>query len=1124
MVKRVGGMMKRIFILLLYCILLIQFTSVIAVNPLYFKTIGTSNGLSNGWVRCFYQDNYDLMWIGTSDGLNRYDGVQFKVYRPILADGSEQGNITINFIAPKNSDTLLVGTDLGLYTYSYLTDEFVLSDIISDQIPILSIDTDQNGQHWIGSNRGIYVISPANVIEKRFENLPDQKNIINDNYISKIHADGNNNIWIGTKKGLSLYISQSDSFLQFFADGKDGSLSGNDVISITEDMNGNIWLGTLHNGVNLAKYKNGNYVFEQVIEGVIIDLMADSNNTLWVGHGAGGGITLIDINNFTIENIKTVKLKSNPYDTKTISENSIVCIYEDKTKNIWIGTFGKGISFNSVYDKNFTIVQEMNGSEESISNNLVNGFLEDKNYFWIATEGGLDRYDKKTGIYKHYYNIPNDKHSLASNAIFSLFKDSRDNFWVGTWSGGLHRYDYKNDRFDRFYTTEKPGSLSNMNVFSINEDKNGNLLVTTDGGGFNVFNYKTETFTVFQHNSNDTCSIGDNYMDNVHVTKKGDIIIGLYTQINRFDPQNNCFEELRIAPQHSNNVVVGNTIDIFEDSNENLWFGTSTGLIKYDINSHTSTEYTIKDGLPSNTILSIEEDDEGNLWLGTGLGLSKFKNGALSPKNIIFQNFQMSNGLPTNDFKKRSSYKDGEGFLYFGTSNGYIKFNPNNILHNKVPPKVVLTKMEFHTPLTAEKNQLKPQIYNINNFSEINLKYGFADFTIHFAALNYLYPEANQYRYMLEGYDSKWLESNQRNFATYTNIKPGEYTFKVYGSNNDKVWSRTPKTLKIIISPPWWNTLLIKIIAIFIFGLIIFVFIQLRFRILRIRNKQLQEKIEERTGDLVSLNSQLKYQKDEIEKKNIELFLHQNQLEELVKERTKELEKAKERAEESDRLKSAFLANMSHEIRTPMNAILGFSSLLNDSEIDETDRQLFINQIINNGKTLHVLINDIIDISIIEANQLKLRSEKFDVHQVLFELKRTMEVENNNNNIIIFENENSADEIFIETDKIRFQQIVVNLIKNALKFTHQGDIKYGYSLEKQLIHFYVTDTGVGIPKENQANIFQLFYKIDREGSKLYGGTGIGLAICAQLVSAMNGKIWVESEPGNGATFHFTIPR
>ncbi|HKM92070.1 MAG TPA: ATP-binding protein, partial [Prolixibacteraceae bacterium] len=299
--------------------------------------------------------------------------------------------------------------------------------------------------------------------------------------------------------------------------------------------------------------------------------------------------------------------------------------------------------------------------------------------------------------------------------------------------------------------------------------------------------------------------------------------------------------------------------------------------------------------------------------------------------------------------------------------------------------------------------------------------------------------------------------------------------------------------------------------------------IQLRFKILKIRNEQLQEKVEERTGELILLNQQLNNQKDEIQIKNIKLSVHQNQLEELVKNRTSELEKAKEKAEESDRLKSAFLANMSHEIRTPMNAILGFSSLLNDNELDDADRQLFTNQIINNGKTLHVLINDIIDISIIEANQLKLRNEKFDAHLALFELKKTIEIENLNQNKLIFENETKPLKLDIVNDKVRLQQIMVNLIKNALKFTNKGEVKYGYNIENKLVHFYVSDTGIGIPKEKQTNIFNLFYKIEKNEKKIYKGTGIGLAICLQLVNAMKGEIWVESEQGKGTKFHFTIP-
>ena len=644
------GVRKLLIILLLF---LSHSIAVLASNQVYFDQISIHDGLSNGWVRCFYQDRYDFTWVGTSDGLNRFDGNEFKVYRPILEDGSYQGNFTVNFVTAKNNDTLWVGTDSGLYAYSYLSDEFKLSKIALRQIPILSYAIDLSGRHWFGSNTGVYMVNQNNEIEKSYEFSPNQSNTINDNYINTIHVDKKNNIWLGTKNGLSLYLPDTDSFMQFHADGNKGSLSGNDITAITEDNSGNIWLGISINGVNLIEYKNNSYSFIPITDGAVIDLLVDSDNLLWIGHGAGGGITRINLNNFSPDNFQTEQLIFNPFDPRTISDNSIVCLYEDKFNDIWVGTFSKGISFHSKWAKKIEVVQEMYGSTQSIGNNMVNGFLDDEDYLWIATEGGLDRLDKKTGLFKHYQNIPNDPYSLASNSIFSLFKDSRDNLWIGTWSGGLHRYDRENDRFKRFLPDEKPGSISNINIFSINEDKEGNLLVTTNGGGFNILDYKTETFSVFQHNNDDTCSISDNSMDNVYVTKRGEIIIGLYSLANRFNKDENCFEVIDIKPQNSEDIITGNIITIFEDSNENLWFGTSTGLIKYNLETNKSLEYTVKNGLPSNTILSIEEDNNGNLWMGTGLGLTMFVQGANSPETIKFHNFDSNDGLPSNDLKKR---------------------------------------------------------------------------------------------------------------------------------------------------------------------------------------------------------------------------------------------------------------------------------------------------------------------------------------------------------------------------------------------------------------------------------------------------------------------------------------
>ncbi|NLU40334.1 MAG: hypothetical protein GXX78_15755 [Bacteroidales bacterium] len=1111
--------MKRL--ILLFLMLLLAGAGINAnSNYAYFKRITTTNGLSNGWVRCIYQDDYDFIWVGTSDGLNRYDGATFKTYRPMLYGGVIQGNITVNCILKKDEKTLWIGTDLGLYTYNYLTDSLNYSNIINDRFPVLSVTYDKQNNFWIGSNRGLYQLSPSGELSLYEASELRNPNGLSSNYINKLFVDSKGRLWIGTKNGLNLYEHKSKAFKHFIANNSPGDISGNDVMGITEDRQQRIWLGTALNGVNLLIEKNNTITFKKIYPGTIIDLLADNENNLWIGHGSSGGITLINLNKPDINNLSITRFEYNPANSRTISENSIVCFYQDKYNDMWIGTFGKGLNYYSNRTKKFKVEEQISGSNLSIANNLVNVFCEEENYLWIGTEGGLDRIDKKTGKYKHFQNIPNDITSLGSNAIFEIYKDRRGSLWVGTWSGGLHRYDYKTEKFKRFFPDGKPGSISNPNIFSVAEEYPDYLWVATDGGGLNRFNYATEDFTVFKKDSG-SCSISDNHMDHVLLTSNGDLLISLYARLNHYTNKENCFKEYKIFNEASNNYN-GNIILIFEDSNKNLWFGTNSGLIGYNPKNKKQIVYTEEDGLPNNTIQSIEEDRHGNLWLGTNFGVSEFKNGISFPQNPNFINYTSLDGLPANDFKKRSSFVNREGYMYFGSSNGYIKFHPDSIEPNTIEPKVVFTQLNLNTPDASEKNGLPSTINNINTIKQLTLKYGYADFTLNFASLNFLNPEANKYRFKLEGYDKEWTGPTSQNNVTYTNIKPGKYTFLLYGSNNDKLWSTQPATLQLTITPPWWNTTLFKVLLIVIALSLIYMLIKLRLSILQKRNAQLQEKIEERTGELVEMNNQLVVQKNEIEDINKELFIHQNQLEELVKERTKELEKAKEKAEESDRLKSAFLANMSHEIRTPLNSIMGFASLLPEEETPEMLAK-YTQIIIQNSEQLLSLIDGIVLYSKLQTGLYRVQKTQFNVMQFINDIILSFDLPIYQKSVTLESNIMVDENAIIETDYDKIRQVISNLISNAFKYTKEGKITVSCKRNANFYEFEIKDTGIGILQKDIDHIFDRFYRGSNIDESSTRGTGIGLSIVKEMVELLDGNIWVESIIGEGSRFIFTIP-
>jgi signal transduction histidine kinase/ligand-binding sensor domain-containing protein/CheY-like chemotaxis protein len=1111
-----------IAIILLISDLSLNFSQTETIN---FKHISNRDGLSNNWVRCIFQDNREYLWFGTSDGLNRYDGYNIKIYRPGTKKQEYIGDVNVNAICSKNDNELWICTDIGIYTYNYISDSLIYEPILKRQTILCTIkDKEQN--IWFGTVDGLFKLNPKNNDTVKFIHDKSVNSSLCSNYINSIFQDSQSNIWIGTRNGLSLLLKGAKSFVNYQMSEDPKSLPDDNIVSICEDHNNRILIGTFQNGLAVVeKGQKGNIFFKKILDGHILSVIVDYQNSLWVGKDADGGMDIIKLkglpDDYDSPDIKHIQ--NNPHNINSISDNSICFIYEDQLKDIWIGTLSEGINYYSKREKKFCVIEKKIDDLNTIQNNHVNAFFEERDYLWIGTEGGLDRYDKKTGNYNHFGSVNNKPGSLGGNAVYAIYKDSRGNLWIGSWSGGLSLFNYSTGTFKKFmYNNKKTGSISNNNVYSICEDKYGNLWIGTLGGGLNLYDYETETFTSFQHSDKDSRSISNNFVNHIYASTTGNLYISDYSTLEVFDYDHKNFSHYTYINDTSDLNIGKHIISIFEDSKKNIWLATNTGLEIFDETKKSIIHYN-GSGIADHTIQGILEDSKGNFWISTVKGISKFVDGANRPENPVFINFTTSDGLSGNEFIKRAAYKNPSGVMYFGSSNGLTFFQPDSIKTNPLIPKIVLTEFMLLYSKRNENNKYKSIFKNINTIDKIELSYLNSNFVIEFAALNYLHPEKNRYQYKLEGYDKDWIDAGNQHFVTYTNTQPGRYAFIVKGSNNDGVWCQSPRRLQIVIHPPWWGTLAFKIflIMILILGFISFHYLRLSF--LKRRNLVLEHKVLDRTNDLAEINTILEERQEEIIIQNDELERHRNHLENLVEERTSELVKAKIKAEDADRLKSSFLANMSHEIRTPMNAIYGFSGLLADDELTKDDRSKYIEIISENCESLLVLIDDILDISRIEGDRLVFTYEKFGVDDIMSNLENFFSHNSHKNISFEFANKTGNNGLILFNDKVRFRQIVTNLLDNANKFTDEGLIKFGYEILDKKARFFVSDTGIGIGNPELDKIFNHFYKIENNPVKLYRGTGLGLAICKKLVEMMGGEIWVESVLNQGSVFYFTLP-
>ena len=1134
---------NRFLFLLLILSVFISNYSFAQNDEFYFEQLSVKDGLSHSNVYTIIQDHLGFLWFGTQDGLNKYDGYKFTIYRhePNNPNSITTGNF--GKIFQDSSKIFWFGTfGGGIDVYdpktnmikNYSNNPQDLSSLSNNQITF--IFRDSFNEIWIGTaSGGLNKFEKETETFKRYQYNPNNPEGLSHMRAKCICETEDGTLWIGTGNGLNRFNRNNETFTHFLHDPKNkNSLSSNSIQHLIVDKSGIIWIATRNSGLNRFNPKTGEFKHylndpkdpSSLNDNNIEFLFIDSYDQFWIGTYEGG-LNLFDRKTETFKHFV-----HNPNSTGTISSNRIEYIFEDKSKILWIGTRGGGVNKLDLKPKKFKNLTYNPSSKISLPHPSVMAIdIDSLGNLWLGTDGGgLSKYNPKENKISHFQNIPNNKNSLSIDRVWSIKIDSEGIIWAGTYTGGLNRIELKNGKyyFTRYLNDQKDNtSISNNQINTILEDNNGDIWIAT-ANGLNkiVKNGSPENyyFERYYQNFKDSVAFIDNYISNLYIDKENRIWIGSYLG-GLFQFLKDKKEFIKYSPSENKNSDFKEDIHvlkIFEDESNNLWLGTeSNGIIKYDIKNNVFSKHPKNDNLLSNMIMGMLEDDLGNVWISTTRGLSRY-----TPWNGNLNNYTFADGLISSGFNRNALLKTKDGKMYFGSNAGLTSFYPLEVTNNPYLPNVVITDFRVLNKSDWNKNLLPyEKMLNDNKIVELTRKDYF--FTIEFAALDYTTPPENQYKYKLENFDEEWIEAGNNRTATYTNLDPGNYVFKVIGSNNDKIWNEMPTEIVIKVIPPFYKTKLFVFIVILLVILGIYGYIRLRTNNLLKDKKILEEKVIKRTKEISLQKEALKSQAENLEKINEQLENQQNKLEKLVDERTKDLKVAKERAEESDRLKSAFLANMSHEIRTPMNAIIGFSNLLSDEDIDKLQKHELTNLIIKNSNTLLNLIDDIIDIAKIEAGQLRINIKECNVNPILKDLLLEFSeyIISNKSIDVNLETKILEKDVKVLADPYRLEQVLRNLLNNAIKFTEQGNVDFGYTLndDNKKITFFVKDTGIGLSPEQQNNIFSRFTKIEDNKQKIYRGAGLGLTISKYLVEMMEGKLWVKSEVGNGSVFYFTLP-
>lgn len=1057
-----------------------------------FDIIATKDGLPENSVQAIYQDFLGLLWLGTQKGLVKYDGYEMEVfyYRSDALEKGEMISINNHSIIEDPAKNLWMGSNNRLFYFDRETERFTqflpakqsLEEGIQHQVMSLYIDKDS--LFWISTfGGGLYRfkweadLNPNAIVLERFT---EESGHLPTSRLRKFATDTSNNLWISTELGLCLWKPLSENFAFFQSEEDKSRNPRNNFTYIAPASDGTLWLSSQGGGLvhfdpssqsfthYLHDYDNPNSLVLNNPQQIFMD----SRQRLWIGFSLPNQ-QLQRFDTRTQKFTKIIPHYSDPFESSGTAY-SFIPGYETSSGLMLVGTWLGGMLKYDAQKMAFHWLQHQPGNINSLSSNQVNGILEDfQGGLWIGTaDSGLNLYNRKTNTFLHFrYNEYNSS-SIPSDEIFGIFEDSSHQLWI-TSANGLSRYDRKSRQFKNY--------LKNIRIHSIVEDNKGRFWLGSWRNGLIRFNPATGEDKYYRHTGDLSTGPSSNRMTYVFKDQLGTIwCTNGITKPQKLNFDTGKFELLEKAPIAHNFAL---------DQRNYIWASSFVGLTRINPQDFTYEDF---DPFPTHNnklTWTTQEDNKGNIWGAGDNGLF-----CLDPVTGTVQNYSASEGLPANIIRSHFSAQNAKGELFFGGTHGLFWFHPDSIRQDQTPPQIVLSKIEVSGEMLpiSEDSPLKQ---HISVTHDIELKYFQNDLNIHYVALHYKNPEKNQYKVKLEGYDEKWRDMGTLRQASYTNLPPKLYTFRVQASNADGVWNKEGIALNINIRPPWfWNTWSQMLYAILILSLLYWLY-----------------------------QWQTRLQRKKLENAN----------------------RLNEHLLQVDKLKDQFLANTSHELRTPLQGIIGISESIYDKaeEIHSEELKENLALTISSGKRLNNLVNDILDFSKIKNFDIELTPIAVDLRTVVdIVLKNHVPlIKGKKLNLVNAVSENAP---VVFADENRLQQILYNLVGNAVKFTEQGQVAIG-TMSRDAIHnsassyinrvsthdhpndkiitIYVQDTGIGIPEDKREAIFQEFQQADGSISREFAGTGLGLSISKKLVELHGGKIWVESEVGKGSTFYFTLP-
>ena len=1050
-------------------------SSVMASGP-RFVHYTTEAGLSQNTVHVILQDRQGFMWFGTDEGLNRFDGARFRVFRNDPNDpASISGNIVVALTQDPDGKVWAGTYNNGLSRWDPVLERFTRyhhdpsdpTSIASDHIRALHLD--RRGWLWVGTHdAGLSILKPGESGFEQFRHEPGRAASLGADQVDSFLEDKQGTLWIGTQQGLSRFLPREKAFRNY-PWGDHACPHGKkprEVNSLFQAETQTIWVAT---DWGLWRFDAANQSFEigPQVDGELCHQETNAfvqaqGDRLWVATEGRGlfGIERDDV---------VAHIRHNPANLHSPGSDLINTLYLDRSGTLWIGTWGAGVGKWNLASLQFGHIRHEGGTPQGLVHPWVSSILQDrKGRLWIGAFGGGLSMLPASGEpeFIHFTREGKEGKALSHNWVYSLFQDHAGRIWVGTLAG-LDLWQEEEETFRHFpRRPEEPTALSGPPSV-IYEDSEGRLWMGTRRAGLNRLDGFTPEgvprFQRFDHDPDQPTSLSHAWVLDILQRRDGSLLVSTFGGgVNLMLEGQRGFHHFRHDAQGSGSLSNDVVYALHEDRQGTLWLGTDSGLNKFLEESGTFAVYRPRAPF-SQVIYGVLEDERGILWLSTNKGLARF-----DPVMVSFVHFDVLDGVQDNEFNLGAFYQSTNGTMYFGGINGLTYFAPENIQLNPHRPPVVFTDVWVNNQRVSLPFLAEEGVFSTNAMAP--LSHRDRVLTLEFAALHYSHPGRNRYAYRLAGFDKDWIHVDaSRRTATYTNLPPGDYRFQVKAANKDGVWNESGMLLPIQVMPaPWWSWWAISLYALaglaLAAGIGVFVY---HYREL---------------ADQRALNAKFR---------------------------------------QLDKLKDDFLARTSHELRTPMQGIIGLAEAMVEGSAGQLPQKAKdqLGVILYSGRRLSSLVDEILDLSRLENQSLPLHTQPVSLRSAV-DITLTLSQGLVADRPLKLVNEVPQDFPMVKADEDRLLQILDNLVGNALRYTQEGEVKVSAVAEDHSALVTVEDTGPGIGEEDLPDIFEPFVR--GPGQEGREGSGLGLAVVRQLVQQHGGRIWVDSEPGRGSAFTFNL--